>query len=162
VALPARGVFHLQSADADHAIAVYNPLVIAHFARPPRAEELASLRALATQARMEQVAGGMLFVVARKDATGGIEPRVREFFERMTQENSKKAGATAVVILTQGFGGSLMRSFITSLLLLTNKRKMLQIFASVDAACRWLAPQHDFDAATLIEVYEKATAHIAR
>jgi hypothetical protein len=143
-------------------IAAYNPLVLSHFSRAPTDGELALLRTLANEARAAAVGGGILIVIARRNVSGGIDPRVRGFFEQMVREHSDHAGASAAVILMQGFGGSLMRSFLTSLLLLGGKRKLLQIFASADAACRWLAPLHGLDAATLIRAYEQATANINR
>jgi len=162
VLLPARGVLEVRSVDDEHVIALFNPLVLAFFSRPPSADELTLIAALAEQGRVENIAGGMLFVVARKNASGGIEPRVREFFEQLVRENSGHFGASAVVVLMKGFGGALMRSFLTGLLLLTRKRKMLQIFGSVEEACRWLAPLHALDAESLFEAYEKAAAKVAK
>jgi hypothetical protein len=162
VALPARGVLEIRSADSEHVIALYNPLALAYFSRPPNDGELAVLRALAREGRAQALGGGMLFVVARKNIAGGIDPRVREFFEQLVRENSAKFGASATVVTMQGFGGALMRSFLTGLLLLTGRRNTLQIFSSVEDACRWLAPLHDLDAADLLQAYQKATANIAR
>jgi hypothetical protein len=155
-------VLTIRSADAEHVIAGYTPLALAYFSRPPKDGELALLRAMAAEARAEAVRGGMLFVVERRNVSGGIVPRVRQFFEEMVRENSAYFGASAAVVLMQGFGGSLMRSFITSLLLLTDKRRALQIFGTVDAACRWLGPLHGLDAATLLRAYEKATEKVGR
>ena len=102
----------------------------------------------------------MLFVVARKNASGGIQPRVRRFFEQVVKENSAQFGASAVVVLMEGFGASLMRSFLAGLLMLSSKRKMIQIFASVDAACEWLAPLHGLDAAKLLAAYREAAVNL--
>ena len=152
----------VRSSDGDHVIALFHPLLITHFARPPTERELATIRALVEQAKRESSTGGMLFVVARRDATGGIRPHVREFFERLTRENAGRFGASAVVVRMQGFAASLMRSFLTSLVLLSGKRSLLRIFASTDDACRWLAPQHGIDPTALLRAYEQATAKIAR
>jgi hypothetical protein len=160
VPVSARGVLQIRSADAEHVIALYNPLLLVYFGRAPTDEELTALRKLVNETRSEVITGGMLFVVARKDAAGGVQPRVRAFFEKMVQENAGHSGASAVVISMSGFAGSLMRSFITSLLLLTGKRRMVRIFSTVDEACGWLAPLHGLDTATLVRVYGKATAHI--
>jgi hypothetical protein len=162
VALPARGVLEIRSSDSEHVIAAYNPLALSYFSRPPTDGELALLRRMANEARGAAISGGMLFVIARRNMTGGIDPRVREFFEQLVKEHSDRAGASAAVILMQGFGGSLMRSFLTSLLLVGGKRKLLQIFASVDVACRWLGPHHGLDAAALLGAYEQATKNIPR
>jgi hypothetical protein len=162
VALAERGVLQIRSADAEHVIAVYNPLLLAYFTRAPQVQELTLLRELVETARQEQIDGGMLFVVARKNAAGGVEPRVREFFEKMVQENTDRNGGSAVVITMQGFGGSLMRSFITSLLLLTGKRNLLKVFGTVPEACDWLALRHGLDAATVLRTYETATVAIRR
>jgi len=162
VTIPARGVLEIRSSDAEHVIAAYNPLVLTHFTRTPNKKELALMGALAEEGRAASIRGGMLFVIARRNISGGIDPKVREFFEAMVRRNAAIFGASAAVILMQGFGGSLMRSFLTSLLLLSSKRKQLQVFAAVDEACRWLAPQHELDPAALIQAYEEATANIAR
>jgi hypothetical protein len=158
VALPARGVLQIRSSDAEHVIAVYHPLVVAKFTRPPTDAELATLRSIADEGRAQGVSGGMLFVVARRNVSGGIDPRVRSFFEKMVRDNSAQVGASAVVILMQGFGASLMRSFVSGLLLLAGKRRMIQLFASVEPACDWLAPLHGLTAATLLQAYAQATA----
>ncbi len=150
------------SADPEHAIALYNPLLIAFFSRAPVEAELAKLRELIEQGRTEDVRGGMLFVVARKNMAGGIQPHVREFFEKMMRENDGRFGASAVVIQMQGFGASLMRGFITGLLLLTRKRRAIHIFSTVDEACRWLAPEHGLQPARLLEAYQQMTAKMAR
>jgi hypothetical protein len=160
VPLAARGVLDLRSADAEHVIALFSPILIAHFARAPEDRELALLRSLVEQARAEGLRGGMLFVIARRNATGGIQPRVRAFFEQMVRENAGQFGASAAVILMRGFGASLMRSFLTGLLVLTNRRRALQIFATVDEACRWLAPQHGLDPQALLASYQQATVNI--
>jgi hypothetical protein len=160
VPLSARGVLQIRSADAEHVIALYNPLLLVYFARAPTDDELMALRKLVDETRSEVITGGMLFVIARKNATGGVQPRVRAFFERMVQENAERSGASAIVISMSGFAGSLMRSFITSLLLMAGKRRMVRIFSTVDEACGWLAPQHGLDTATLVQIYGKATAHL--
>jgi hypothetical protein len=160
VAIPARGVLEVRSSDAEHAIAVYNPLVLAHFTRRPTDAELALIQSLTDEAIKAGVVGGMLLVAARRNVAGGIDPRVRKFFEHMVRENAAHFGASATVVRMQGFGGSLMRSFLTGLLLLSNKRKLLQVFANVDEACRWLAPQHELDPKELLRAYERATEHL--
>jgi hypothetical protein len=162
VALPPSGVLDLRSSDSEHAIAIWRPLVLAYFSRPPTDGELGILRNIIKDGRAEAVRGGMLFVVARRDATGGIQPRVRQFFEDAVRENSEHFGASATVVLMKGFAASLMRSFLTGLLLIIGKRDRFQVFASVEDACRWLAPKHGLDAATLLQLYEKATAKIAK
>lgn len=161
MALPAHGVLEIRSADREHVIAIYRPLALAHFSRPPTEGELDGLRVLIAEGRLEALRGGMLFVIARRNMTGGIQPHVRQFFEQIVRENSRHFGASAAAVLMQGFGGSLMRSFLTSLLLLSGKRDQLRVFESVPAACRWLAPLHGLDAPTLLQVYEKATASLA-
>jgi len=161
VGLPARGVLEIRSADAEHAIAVFNPLVLSYFTRPPTEGELGLLSDLSRTARAASVNGGLLLTIARRNLAGGIDPRVREFFEKQVREHADRFGASAVVILMQGFGASLMRSFLTGLLFVANKRRLVQIFASTDEACRWLAPLHDLDPAALIEAYAQATASIA-
>jgi len=162
MALPPQGVLQIRSGDGEHVIAIHRPLLIAYFSRPPKEAELGVLRGLIDEAVAEGVSGGTLFVIARRDMRGGIQPHVRQFFEKMVKENSGRFGASAAVVLTEGFGGSLMRSFLTGLLLLMNKRNKLQIFGSVEAACRWLAPLHQLEAAALLEVYAKATAGVQR
>jgi hypothetical protein len=53
VALPPRGVLQVRSADGDHAIALYRPLVLAHFSRPPTDTELDALRAIVEEGRTQ-------------------------------------------------------------------------------------------------------------
>ena len=143
-------------------IALYRPVLLAYFSRAPSDSELEIVRAIVREARAEKERGGMLFVAARRNAAGGIQPRVRKFFEEMVRENSAHFGASAVVVLMEGFGGSLMRSFLTGLVLLSSKGKQFRVFQAVDAACQWLAPRHNLDAATLLQVYEQSTAKIER
>jgi hypothetical protein len=161
VALPPIGVLTVRSADAEHVIALYRPILIAHFARTPRENELATLRAIIDEARAENAQGGMLMIVARRDVRGGIQPHVREFFEQSMRRDSGRFGASAVVVRMAGFGGSLMRSFLTGLLLIARKRDQLRIFEAVDAACAWLAKQHGIDEAALRRAYDQATAQLA-
>jgi hypothetical protein len=160
--VPPRGKLEIRSSDSEHTIAVYNPLVLAYFTRPPTDAELRLLRELTNEAVAQKIKGGMLIVIARRNMAGGIQPRVREFFEEMVRKNLDNFGASAAVIRMQGFGGSLMRSFMTSLLLLAGRRKVLQIFATVSDACDWLAPQHQLDPGALKLVFDKAIGNIAR
>jgi hypothetical protein len=162
VALPPAGVLTIRSSDSEHVVAVYRPLVLAYFSRPPSDGELGILRGIIKEGRAEELRGGMLFAVARRDASGGIQPRVRKFFEETVKENSGHFGATATVVLMKGFAASLMRSFLTGLLVLIGKRDQFQVFASVEDACRWLAPKHGMDAAKLLQTYQKAIANIAQ
>jgi hypothetical protein len=162
VTVPPRGKLEVRSSDAEHTIAVYNPLALAYFTRPPMDVELGLLRELTNEAKAQKIKAGLLIVIARRDMKGGIQPKVREFFEEMVRKNAENFGASAAVILMQGFGGSLMRSFLTSLLLIAGRRKLLQIFATVSDACDWLAPQHQLDPAALKLVFDKAIGHIAR
>ena len=80
-----------------------------------------------------------LYVVARKDMSGGVDPRVRDAFEAMTRQNAARAGASAVVVLTPGQGAAVVRSVMAGLILLTPHRGLIQVFASTDQACAWLA-----------------------
>jgi hypothetical protein len=160
VALPPPGVLAVRSADKEHVIAIYQPLAIAYFSRPPKDVELAVLRTLILEARADETEGGMLFVVARRNMSGGIDPRVRAFFEQTAREQSGHFGATATVVLMQGFGGAIMRSFLTGLILLTARRSQLRIFGSVEEACRWLAPQHGLSPEALLKIYAEATAGV--
>lgn len=159
--LPGRGVLVISSADPGHVIAMYNPLLIACFARPAKPMELQTLSSLASQGLSEGVRGGLLYVVARKEMTGGIDPFARATLEKMMRQNAAESGANAAVILTPGFGGALLRSFLAGLVQLTNRRKLLQVFGSVDEACRWLAQEHKLDAKLVLQAYEAAAAHLS-
>src|SRR5436309_3053423 len=121
MALPARGVLETRSTDHEHVIALYNPLILGYFSRPPRSEELDLLRAVVHEARAQAIPGGMLIAVARRNMAGGIDPRVRLFFEQTVREHSSAVGASAAVVLMEGFAGAMMRGFIASLLLLSGK-----------------------------------------
>jgi len=158
--LPARGELLIYSSDSGHVIAQYNPLIIACFTRPVRSVELDALSELAELGLAEGVRGGLLYVVARKDMNGGIDPKVRSAFEKMVRQTAPQAGVSAVVILTEGFGGALLRGFLAGLVQLSSKRKALQIFGSVTEACRWLASQYELDAQELTRAFEGATAHL--
>ena len=141
-------------------IAAYNPLLIVCFTRPPRPGELELMRATAAEALAAGVRGGLLYVVARKDMTGGVDPKMRRALEEMTKRNAQRSGSSAVVVLTGGFGGALVRGVIAGLALLTPNRKMLHVFGEVDDACRWLAKEHEIHAESLLSAYRTATAHL--
>jgi hypothetical protein len=160
VALPVRGVLEIRSADTQHVVAVYHPLVLAYFTRPPSEGELNLLRDIVKDGLANGVRGGTLFVVARRDATGGIQPRVRAFFEQMVRDNAGRFGASAAVVLMKGFGGALIRGFLAGLVLLGGRRDQLQVFGDVEAACQWLAPRHEMNAKDLLGAYRKATAGV--
>jgi hypothetical protein len=161
VALPGRAVLSLLSSDPGHVIAMYNPLILVCFTRAPKTEELSKIQALAALGITEGIRGGMLYVIARRNFDGGVDPRVRTFFQQMIRANSAKSGGSAAVVQMQGFAGSVVRSVLAGLVHLTSRRKLLQIFGSPDEACTWLAAQHDLDAAALLGAYEQATAHLA-
>ena len=160
MSLPPRAQLSVRSSDDGHVIAAYNPLLIVCFTRPPRAEELELMRSLAAEGLDGGVRGGFLYVVARKDMSGGVDPRVRAAIEDMMARNATRAGGSAVVVLTEGFGGAMVRSVLTGLVLLTSDRKMLQVFSAVDDACRWLASHYRLDGPTLLAAYRQATAHL--
>lgn len=159
--LPGRGVLVTCSADPGHVIALYNPLIIACFTRPAKPIELQTLSSLASQGLAEGIRGGLLYVVARKEMTGGIDPFARATLEKMMRQNASESGANAAVILTPGFGGALLRSFLAGLLQLSSRRKLLQVFGSTEEACRWLAQEHQLDAKLLLRAYEAAAAHLS-
>lgn len=150
----------IDSSDPGHVIATYNPLLIAVFTRIPRDEELATLRRRASEAIEQRIAGGMLYVVARKDMAGGVDPRVRAVFEDMIRKNQDDVGSSAVVVLTEGFAAAIVRGAVSSLLGLVQRRRMMRIFGAVDEACRWLAPQHGLDAGQLFAAYRRVTSHL--
>jgi hypothetical protein len=158
--LSPRGKLAVQSSDPEHVIAVFSPLILACFTRVPRPEELAIVQARAKQAIQEGVRGGMLFVAARSNMSGGVAPHVRAFFEQMVRENSANSGGSAVVLWMDGFAGALVRSFLTGLLRISSQRQFAQIFGSVEEACAWLGPRHGLDAAALATSFYAATAHL--
>jgi hypothetical protein len=150
----------VRSSDPGHVIAAYNPLLIVCFARPPRAQELDLMRSLVDEGLAAGIRGGLLYVVARKDMTGGVDPKVRATLEAMTKKNAQRSGSNAVVVLTSGFGGAMIRGVIAGLAMLTTQRKMLQVFGAAGDACRWLAKEHGLDADALLQAYRQATAHV--
>ena len=158
--IPARGELSIQSTDDGHAIAVYNPILIACFTRAPRSEELDRIRRLSAEALAQGVRGGVLYVVARPNMSGGIDGKVRSTVESLIQRNSGRAGNSAVVVLTPGLGGSIVRGALAGLVLLTANRRSLQVFPAVDRACAWLAQMHTIDSANLLRAYQRVTAHL--
>lgn len=141
-------------------IALFNPLLVACFTRPAKPEELAAIDAIAEEGLAEGIRGGMLFVIARKDMSGGIDPRVRATFESMIRKNAERSGASAVVILAAGFAGAIVRGFLAGLVQLTTRRQVVEVCGSIEHACRWLAPRHDLDAGALRLAIRRATAHL--
>ncbi len=151
----------IDSSDAGHVVATFNPILIAVFTRVPAQEELDLIERRAGEAGAAGIAGGLLYVVARKDMGGGVDPRVRAVFERKIRENQGKSGSSAVVVLTEGFAAAVVRGALTSLLLLFRRRGHLQVFSSIEEACRWLAAQHGIEVAPLLSAYRRATANLA-
>jgi hypothetical protein len=158
--LPPRGDLSIRSSDSGHVIALYNPILIVCFTRAPRGEEIELMRAVVAEAVAAGIRGGLLYVVARKDMAGGVDPRVRAALEEMMKRNPQQTGGNAVVVLTGGFGGAVVRSVIAGFALLTPHRKRIQVFGAAEEACRWLAKDYDLDAKRLLAVYRKATAHL--
>ncbi len=102
----------------------------------------------------------MLYVFARNELRGGIDPKARETLEGMTRRNGERAGSSAVVVLTSGFGGAIVRGALAGLLMLTKNRRLVQVFADPDAACTWLAAEHHLDAEGLRAAYRRAVAGV--
>jgi hypothetical protein len=159
VALPPPGELRIVSSDAQHVVAAYNPLIIACFTRPPRPAELDALERLADDGLAAGVRGGVLYVMARRDMQGGLDPRVRATFEAMTRRNRERSGANAVVVLTAGFGGAMVRGVLAGLTLLAG-RSVLQVFGATDDACEWLARMHGLDATAVVQAYRRATIRV--
>jgi hypothetical protein len=160
VPVPARATLSIHSSDPGHVIAAYSPLILACFTRQVKAEEMAIIGALAAQGLDAGIEGGLLYVIGRREIAGGIDPRARALFEQMVQQNATRSGVSAVVVLTRGFAGAMLRGVATGLLQLTGKRKLLQIFSRESDACKWLALHHELDEDTLMSAYERATAHL--
>jgi hypothetical protein len=161
VPVPARGVLTIYSSDEDHVVASWNPLIFACFTRPPSPSALACIRQLADDGLREGIRGGIFYVVARKEMAGGVDPRVRAFFDDMTRRNSDRTGASAAVLLTAGFSNALIRSFLVGIAQALISNKKLQIFSDVHGAARWIAPLHDLEAAGLEKAFRRATGHLA-
>ena len=148
------------SSDDGNVIAQFNPLVIVHLGRKIKSSEIHCLRAIVAQGLRAGVRGGMLFVFARKDMSGGIDADARSFFEELIRETSEKSGVSAVVILADGFAGAMARGFLAGLIRLSSRRKALQIFGAVGEACAWLATHHELDGAEIQRAYAEATKHL--
>lgn len=158
--LPPPGVLKIASSDDGHVIAQFNPLVVVHLGRKIKSPELHCLREIVAQGLRAGVRGGMLFVFARTDMSGGIDPEARAVFEQLIRDSAEKAGASAVVILADGFAAAMARGFLAGLVRLSNRRKALQIFGTVKDACAWLAAQHELDAGAIQRAYAAATNHL--
>jgi hypothetical protein len=141
-------------------VASWNPLILTCFTRPPSSSALACIRQLAEDGLREGIPGGIFYVVARKEMVGGVDPRVRAFFDDMTRRNGGQAGASAAVLLTAGFSNALIRSFLVGIAQALISNKKLQIFSTVHEAARWIAPLHGLKAAALDEAFRRATEHL--
>jgi hypothetical protein len=160
--LPKRGELSVRSSDEGHVIAAFNPLAIVCFTRNPSSGELATMSALANDAVDQGIRGGIIYIVARDDLTSGVDPRVRTTLEAMMRRNAGRSGSSAVVVLSNGFAASMVRSVLAGLVMLSNTRNKLRVFGSVREACDWLAPDHDLDPRVLSRAVQRATAHIPR
>lgn len=158
--IPPPGLLKIASSDDGHVIAQFNPLVIVHLGRKIKSSELECLRGIVAQGLRAGVRGGMLFVFARKDMAGGIDPEARSVFEQLIRDSAEKAGVSAVVILADGFAGAMARGFLAGLVRLSSRRKALQIFGTVAEACAWLAVHHELDSAKVQRAYAEATKHL--
>ena len=157
---PPRGQLLIDSSDEEHVVATFNPILIAAFTRIPHERELAQIRARVDQAISVGVEGGLLYVVARRDMSGGVDPRVRAVFEDMIRQNQGSAGRTAVVVLTTGFAAAAIRGALAGLLAIFERRNALRVFRTVDEACAWLGPHHEVYVRSLRQAFEQATAGI--
>lgn len=159
--LTPRAQLTVHSTDEGHVIATYYPLLLVCFKRAPRVQEIHLLEEVAAVALRESVRGGLLYVVAREDFGGGVEPRLRKMFEDMILSATiREPTESAVVILTQGFGGAVARGVIAGLLLLSRKRARLRVFSSTDEACDWLSDCHRLDRGKLKAAYREASEHL--
>ncbi|MBL8944416.1 MAG: hypothetical protein JNK45_14755 [Myxococcales bacterium] len=155
---PVRGQLVIDSADAGHVIARYNPLLIAVFTRSPHEAEAREIQRRAAEAVAAGVRGGVLYVVGRRNMSGGMDPRVRAVFEEMIRSHQDRAGSSAVVILTTGFAASIARLAVAGFIRLFRRASILRVFGSLDEACRWLADVHDLDRDDLLAIYGQITA----
>ncbi len=119
---PPRCVLVVDSVNAGHVIARWNPLLIAVFTRAPRPVEIDLISRLVNEAVDEGIKGGLLYVVARKDLKGGVDPRLRTMFEDMIRRNQDRAGASALVILTGGFTAAIVRAAAAGMLTIMQQR----------------------------------------
>lgn len=158
--LPPKGVLVIDSKDEGHVIATYNPVMIAVFARPPADGELERMGRRAKAALEAGIPGALLYVVARREMSGGVSPKVRAFFENMVAENQDRAGPTAVVVLADGFPGALVRGAVASIVALFSRRDRMRVFNEPAAACKWLAQLQGLDAGALVAAFGAATAHL--
>jgi hypothetical protein len=157
---PARGQLVIDSADAGHVIARYNPLLIAVFTRAPCEAEAREIQRRADEAVAAGVRGGVLYVVGRRNMSGGMDPRVRAVFEEIIRANQDRSGSSAVVILTSGFAASIARLAVTGFIRLFRRGSTLRVFGSLEEACPWLADDHGLDRDDLLAIYDRVTARL--
>lgn len=148
------------SKDAGHVIASFHPVLFAAFRRAPSDDELARIAELARQALAEGLRGSLLYVIARREMSGGVDPRVRAFFTKMIAENQDRSGPTAVVVLSDGFAAALVRGAVTGMVRLMRGRDRMRIFSSVPEACRWLAAEQQISSTALIAAWREAAAEL--
>ncbi|MFO0686189.1 MAG: hypothetical protein U0234_29270 [Sandaracinus sp.] len=144
-----------------HVVAAFRPILIAAFTRPPSDGELREIEGLASSALDEGLRGSLLYVVARRDMTGGVDPRVRSFFTDLIAKNQGRAGPTAVVVLADGFAGALVRGAVTGLIRLMTGRGQIRVFSSVGDACHWLATEQHIAGTALVAAWREAAAGLA-
>lgn len=157
---PARGQLVIDSADAGHVIARYNPLLIAVFTRAPCEAEARQIQRRADEAIAAGIRGGVLYVVGRRNMSGGMDARVRTVFEEMIRANQDRSGSSAVVILTSGFAASIARLAVTGFIRLFRRSTTLRVFGSLEEACPWLADDHGLDRDDLLAIYDRVTARL--
>ena len=158
--VPPRARLTTLSKDEGHVIAAYNPLIFVCFTRPPRGPEIDVMRHYAELGLAGGVRGGFLYIVARERLTGGVDPHLRKTFEELTRKSADRAGATAVVVLSKGFVGALVRGVIAGFAMMMTHRHSLQVFGAIDSACAWLAEAHALDRDALLRAVHEATAHL--
>ena len=151
--LPPHGVLSVRSRRTGNVIALYRPLIIIHLARKLDGEEIAIVRKVVAEGLQEGVEGGMLVVFAREDLSDGLDPRARGLFEQLIRTTSGRAGMSAVVILSQGFAGAVVRGALAGLLPLAARRGQLRSFATVREACEALAKSHGLESTDLTAAY---------
>lgn len=155
-AIPPPNQLLVYSSDPGHLIAGYRPLLMICFKRAPKLEEMNLIEEVVELGLDQGINGGILYVVARDDFRGGVEPRLRQMLERVMRSASKRSGKNAVVILTRGFGGAVARGVLAGLLLISSDRTSVRVFKSPNEACEWLADCHGLPRAGLLDAWSSA------
>jgi hypothetical protein len=112
--------------------------VLVHYTDAPTEEDV---RALAVAYGKVVAANGQLSLLVVIDAPEPkVGPGVREQLGEVLKRLDKDMRGVATVIRTPGLKGTMVRTFLTGLNMITRTRSPTKVFSSVDEGAAWLSP----------------------